>query len=33
MGAIELDDIPKSNEIWKWSDPTEVKRKAKLFLG
>ena len=31
--VLEIPSIPKSNEIWKWSNPTTVRKKADTYLG
>jgi hypothetical protein len=31
--VLEIPNIPKSNEIWQWSNPTTVRKKADKYLG
>jgi hypothetical protein len=31
--SILITDVPKSNEIWKWSNPQEVRKNADKYLG
>lgn len=33
LNAYLIPKVPKSNEIWKWSDPVEVKKKADAYFG
>lgn len=30
---IEIPDVPKSNEIWEWSNPIQVRKMADKYLG
>jgi len=30
---IDIKNVPKSNEIWKWSNPLQVRKKADKYLG
>lgn len=32
-GLLKIDNIPKKNEIWEWSNPLEVRKMANYYLG